>query len=56
MDEFPKSWETVSTNNSLTTLRLRVPGGYLVIIRDSSNNSTNLSFVSEPSHNWELET
>ena len=55
MDEFPTTWETVSTNSSLTTSRLRVPGGFLVIIRDSTNSSTNVMFVSEPSHNWTLE-
>ena len=56
MDEFPKTWEVVSTDNQYETKRMRVPGGWLVNIRDVSNNTTNVKFVADPSSHWTLET
>ena len=58
MDEFPQNWELVSTDTSagITTYRLRVPGGFLVIIRNTSNGNETSEFVAEPNHKWVIES
>lgn len=54
MDEFPTTWESVSIDDQLETLRLRVPGGWLVAVRDSTYETTQIVFVSNPTHEWTL--
>lgn len=55
IDNYPKIWEEVTTTSNLTVLRLRVPGGYLVCVRDSLNDqTTNVVFVSNPEHSWQV--
>lgn len=56
MDEYTKLWETVTTDSNLSTYRLRVPGGWIVIVRDGSNSTTNISLVPDPQGLWILET
>jgi len=61
MDEYPKNWEVISVDTvaSLTTYRLRVPGGFLVMIFDTlvrQNNTSQIVFVAEPNHNWTVES
>ena len=53
-EEFPVTWETAFTNSNLTTLRIRVIGGWLVVVRDSTNNISNLTFLADPQHEWVL--
>jgi len=53
-DEYPSTFETLLTNNNITVLRLKVPGGWIVILRDSTNNFTNNEFVSDPHHYWDV--
>lgn len=50
MDEFPKTWELVTEDGGFTTYRLRVPGGWLVIV----NNAP--TFLPDPQGSWVLET
>jgi len=52
--EYPKTWETVSTESDLTTLRMKVPGGWIMIVRDATNNTTQILFLSNPDHVWPL--
>ncbi len=56
MDEYPTTWEAVSTDNSLETLRLRVPGGWLVNVRDELSGDTNTLLVDDPQGTWKLES
>lgn len=56
IDEFPVTWEEIVDDNDITVLRLRVPGGWLVTIRDQSlavDYSTTI-FVPNPEHLWGL--
>lgn len=53
MDAFPTEWELFgSTNNGLSTYRLRVVGGWLVMIRDLTNSTSHTNFVTDPQHTW----
>lgn len=54
MDEFPSTWEVVSTDKDYESLRLRVPGGWVLSIRDQTNNDTNALFIADPSNFWKL--
>lgn len=57
MDEFPVGWELVSQDATamLTTYRLRVPGGWLVAVKDSTHSMTNVTNVEDPQGTWKLE-
>ena len=57
-EEYPITWQDVSTNNNYETKRFYVPGGWIVAVRDTSGSDvdTNVVFVPDPSHFWNLET
>lgn len=55
MDEYPTSWESVSTDSGMTTIRLRVPGGWIVAITDSGGG-VNVIGVNDPQGTWILTT
>lgn len=58
MDEFPAQWQSIVDDNDITVLRLRVPGGWLVTIRDehlSVKYSTTV-FVANETGLWEIES
>jgi len=52
------TWETVSTDATanITTERLRVYGGWLVHVTDTTNTLTNLTFLPDPTWQWEIST
>lgn len=54
--KYPTTWETVSTDSSLTTKRLRILGGWLVEVVNSSTSDSNVISVSDPNHEWEFTT
>lgn len=54
-DEYPVSWENVSTDDNYETKRLRVTGGWVVMVRDYYNDTATSSFVPDPQHTWVLE-
>ena len=56
MDEFPRLWESVSTDNNYETQRIRVPGGFIVSIRDTQMETSNILFVACPDGQWQLES
>ena len=51
-----QDWEIIIYNEdgSFDTVRLEVPGGWLVKCYHNSGNVMN--FVPDPEHSWELET
>ena len=53
-DEYPGTWEAVSTDSNYETKRLKVVGGWLVMIRDSTNSITNSAFIEDPQHFWTI--
>lgn len=55
-DEFPITIQDVTTNSDYEVKRLRVPGGWLVLIRDQSLNQSLSEFIGDPNHEWTLET
>jgi len=50
------TWEAVSTNSNRTTKRLRVYGGWLVDVEDTTNSISSVVFVNDPNFEWELST
>lgn len=53
--KFPCQFEIV-VDGLHQVLRLKVPGGWLVIIGYSVNSGKEFSyFISDPNHSWELE-
>lgn len=50
----PTLWEDVGTDGNLTTKRLRVVGGWIVHILNTTSNDTTTVFVPDPGHDWEL--
>jgi len=48
------SWETISSDSSRDTIRLRVQGGWLVDIHDTDNSMSSVVFVPDPGHEWEI--
>ena len=55
--DYNDSWEEISTDATanLTTYRLRVPGGWLVCVRDTSGNDQSTTvFVNDPTQNWKI--
>lgn len=55
-EAFPRTWEDVSTNNEYETKRLRVPGGFIVAVRDLQLDTSNIIFLSSPDNRWDLES
>jgi len=49
------TWEAISTNGNRTTKRLRVYGGWLVDIEDTTNSSSSVVFVADPRWEWEID-
>lgn len=49
-----KFWEEVSVDAtaSITTHRLRVQGGWVLRIKDTSVNQIDTCFVGDPQHEW----
>lgn len=58
MDEYPITWEEVSTDTAagITTQRLKVPGGWLVMTRDTLYGTSTVTFIANPDGNWVLST
>lgn len=56
MDEFPTTWEEVSNDTAakIKTYRLRVPGGWLVLITDTDYGTSDSHFVANPDGKWVL--
>lgn len=54
LDDYPTSFETISTDGTKTILRIRVPGGFIAVFRNSSDSSSRTEFISEPSFKWEI--
>ena len=54
LDDYPTSFETAVTDGTKTILRIRVPGGFIAIFRDSSDSSSRAEFISEPGFRWEI--
>ena len=50
----PTAYETVSTDGTLVTKRLKVPTGWFVVVQDTTDNVIAASFVPDPGWNWEL--
>lgn len=58
MDEFPKIWEEISNDTAahIHSWRLRVPGGWLVLVLDTTNSFSTTVLVPNPDHRWTLTT
>ena len=53
IEAYPKVFEEVVSDNDLTVLRLRVPGGFLVVIRDAlADQTTTAIYLPNPENNW----
>lgn len=52
--KLPTLWETVGTDSEIVTKRLRVVGGWLVHIRNTTSGNSDTTFVSDPGFDWEL--
>jgi len=50
----PTAYETVSTDGTLVTKRLKVPAGWVVVVQDSTDKTLSTSFVPDPGWQWEL--
>lgn len=58
-DEYPKTWQLVSEDSDIAdttfkTYRLRVLGGFIVMVVNGSNS--NMIFVPDPQAQWTLES
>jgi hypothetical protein len=51
-EKYSPLWDEVSVDNNLTTLRMRVVGGWLVHVRDSTTGDANTITVADPNHDW----
>ena len=54
LTEYYNFWEEFS-NDSTTNIkmyRMSVPGGFLVVSRDTLNHTSSVNFVSEPTQDW----
>lgn len=49
--KYPRKWEEISMN----TMRLRVPRGWLVSVRADESSDPQITFLSDPLGDWELE-
>jgi hypothetical protein len=56
METNSSTWVQVSTNSSRITKRLRIFGGWLVDVEDTSNSVSSVVFVPDPRHEWEIST
>ena len=53
---YPKSWERLDEMpNVVGSYRLRVPGGWLVLIIPINRNNALSKFISDPEHRWKFE-
>lgn len=55
-DEFPKTLEDINTTDDYIIKRLRVPGGWLVLVRDTQFSTSFSEFIGDPHHEWTLES
>lgn len=55
-DEFPVQFEAVTTHSNYEVKRLRILGGWLVMVRDSTNDITSSLLVPDPQGEWILES
>jgi len=53
MTQTLNTWESVSVNNNITTLRMKLPGGWLVHTLESTTSTTQLVFVPDETEFWE---
>lgn len=56
MDIFPKTFEEFTTDGGFKILRLRIPGGFLVVVKNTETNAFTTEIVQEPNHKWQGET
>jgi len=57
-DEYPKTMTQIIDDHDIVVLRVKVPGGWLVTIRDSepSTEQSTTILIPDPQHHWTLES
>ncbi len=54
--KYPRKWEDITDDKHAGCSRLKIYGGWLVVSWSENSRLENLIFISDPKHQWVLES